>query len=64
MTCYNGELYLKDVINSIINQRFKNWELIFYDTSTDRSNQIKNFKDKRIKYLESDKLLNLGKLEV
>ncbi len=64
MTCYNGELYLKDAINSIINQRFKNWELIFYDnSSTDRSNQIvKNFKDKRIKYFKSDKLLNLGEI--
>jgi len=44
MNCYNGEKYLKKSISSVINQTYKNWELIFWDNkSTDRSEKI--FKD-------------------
>ena len=55
MNCFNGEEYLRDAVNSVINQSYKNWELIFWDNrSTDRSAQIlKSFKDKRIKYFFS-----------
>ena len=62
MTCNNGEIFLQDAVKSIINQSYFNWELIFYDNcSTDKSEQIiKNFKDKRIKYFRSNKLVNLG----
>ncbi len=62
MTCHNGEKFLKQSISSITNQTYSNWELIFYDNqSTDKSVEIiKNFKDERIKYFKSDKLLNLG----
>ncbi len=51
MTIYNHERYIKSAIKSLINQKFKNWELIAIDNgSKDRSGQIlKNFKDKRIK---------------
>ena len=61
MNCYNGEKYLKKSINSIINQSYKNWELIFWDNqSQDNSKKILlSFKDKRIKYFKSKKLLNL-----
>ena len=61
MNCHNGEKYLKDAINSIIIQSYKNWELIFFDNaSTDNSSNIgKNFKDKRIKYHYSE-FVNLG----
>ena len=52
MNCYNGEKYLKQSIKSIINQTYKNWELIFWDNcSTDNSKKItKKFKDNRIYY--------------
>ena len=61
MNCRNGERYLTQSIKSIINQTFKNWELIFFDNqSSDNSKKIlKSFKDKRIKYLKSKKILNL-----
>ena len=38
MNCYNGEKYLKEAINSLLAQTYKNWELIFYDNcSTDKA---------------------------
>ena len=62
MNCYNGENYLDESLNSVINQTYKNWELIFYDNcSTDKSvNILKKHNDKRIKYFKSKKKINLG----
>ena len=62
MNCYNGQDFLKESINSVINQTYKKWELIFYDNcSTDRSAKIiKEYKDKRVKYFKSKKKINLG----
>jgi len=62
MNCYNGEKYLHESLNSVINQNFENWELIFFDNcSTDKSKVIcKEFKDKRIKYFRSTKKIKLG----
>ena len=37
MNCYNGEKYLFESVNSIINQTHKNWELIFWDNSTKKN---------------------------
>jgi len=62
MSCHNGEKYLMEAILSVINQSYKNWELIFWDNfSSDNSAKIiKNFKDKRIKYFRSKKKTNLA----
>ncbi len=51
MTVYNTERYLAKSINSILNQKFKNFELIIVDDfSTDESGKIlKKFKNNRIK---------------
>ena len=61
MNCYNGEKYLKKSLQSVINQTYKNWELIFWDNrSIDKSKEIvANFKDKRIKYFKSKKFNSL-----
>ena len=61
MNCHNGEKYLKDSLNSIINQTYENWELIFFDNiSSDRSKKILDqFNDQRIKYYQSEKFINL-----
>ncbi len=53
MNCYNGEKFLKKSISSILDQKYQNWELIFWDNqSRDNSKKILySFKrDKRIKY--------------
>ena len=62
MNCHNGEKYLLDAVESIINQSHLNWELIFWDNcSTDKSSFIiKSFNDFRIKYFKSSKFTNLG----
>ena len=50
MNCHNGEKYLKEAIQSVINQEYNNWELIFWNNnSSDNSEKIfKNFKDKKV----------------
>ena len=52
MNCYNGEAYLKESIESVLSQTYKNWELIFWDNrSNDGSAKVfKSYNDKRLKY--------------
>ena len=55
MNCYNGEKYISESIKSIIDQTYKNWELILWDNcSTDNSEKIfKKLNDKRLKYYKA-----------
>lgn len=57
LATYNGEKYIKQQIDSIINQTFKDWRLIIHDDgSTDNTlNIIKSFNDCRIEVI-NDKL--------
>lgn len=63
MNCHNGESFLTKSIQSILNQSYRNWELIFWDNkSQDRSKEIVlSFKDKRIRYFKTNKLSKLYK---
>lgn len=63
MNCHNGEKYLSDSLQSIINQKYKNWELIFWDNcSIDNSRVIfKSFSEKRFRYFYSSKYTTLYK---
>ena len=51
---HNGEKYLKNSVKSVIEQNYKNFELILWDNaSTDNSELIiSNFDDNRIKYFQ------------
>jgi len=62
MPVYNGELFLKKALDSILNQNFSNFELIISDNNSTDSTQkicqeyVKN--DKRIQYIRQEK--NIG----
>lgn len=60
MINYNKANYIKEAINSVLNQTFQNWELIIIDdASTDDSlNRINAIKDSRIKIFRNK--TNLG----
>ena len=60
MTVYNNEPFLKEAIQSILNQTFGNFEfLIIDDASRDRSQEIvQSFTDRRIRFVANEK--NLG----
>ena len=62
MNCYNGSKYLNESLKSIVDQTYKNWELLFWDNkSTDDSKDIlESFNEYRFKYYLSPKFTNLG----
>ena len=57
MNCYNGERYLRESLSSVLNQTYKNWELIFWDNkSQDESVKIfKAYDEKRFKLFHASK---------
>jgi glycosyltransferase involved in cell wall biosynthesis len=65
-TVYNGERFLEETIESVLNQTFKDFEYILVDDgSTDKTKEIiKSFekKDNRIKYFYAGKNKGYGNL--
>jgi len=63
MSVYNGEKYLKEAIDSILNQTFSDFEfIIINDGSTDNTLQIlKKYKDSRIIIINNSKNIGLTK---
>ena len=63
INCFNGQQFLKDALMSVVNQTYKNWEIIFWDNqSRDKSKKIfLDFKDKRFKYFYAKKNTSLYK---
>ena len=61
MSVYNGEKYLREAIDSILNQTFKDFEfLIINDGSTDRTAEIlESYNDPRIKIINNEKNMGL-----
>lgn len=61
MPVYNSEKYLKESIESILNQTFKDFEfLVINDGSTDNTEKIiLNYTDPRIRYLKNEKNIRL-----
>jgi glycosyltransferase involved in cell wall biosynthesis len=60
MPVYNGERYLREAIESILLQTFRDFELLIIDDgSTDGSVKIiQSYRDKRIRYIDNEK--NIG----
>ena len=46
MNCFNGDTYLKEAIDNVISQTYKNWKIIFWDNQpSDKSAEIVNSYD-------------------
>lgn len=61
VNCFNGEKYLQQCLDSLLRQKYQNYEVIFVDNcSKDKSAKIfKNIKDKRFKYFKTPKKIKL-----
>ena len=61
MNCLNGEAFVRQAIQSIYDQTFADWEIIFFDNaSTDRTAEIAQSFDGRLRYFRSDETMPLG----
>ena len=61
MNCYNGEKYLREAIDSVYAQSYKNWEIIFWDNlSTDSSAKIAKSYDSKLRYFVGQETIPLG----
>lgn len=61
MNCYNGEKYLVEAVDSVFNQTFKDWEIIFIDNcSIDKSEEVAKSYGEKIKYYKTDENIPLG----
>ena len=61
MNCHNGEQFLREAIDSIYEQTYQNWEIIFWDNaSTDNSAAIAQSYDNRLRYYLSAGFTSLG----
>ena len=62
MNCYNASSFIERAVQSVIEQDYKNWELIIWDDgSTDKTPQIlKKIKDERVKIFFANKNCGLG----
>lgn len=63
MSVYNGERYLKEAVESILNQTFRDFEFIIIDDgSTDSSNAIiRSCDDPRVRLIKNEKNIGLTK---
>jgi len=61
INCLNGSKFLNKCLKSVLNQTYRNLEIIFWDNnSIDQSiNLIKKIKDKRLKIFKSSKTIRL-----
>jgi len=62
INCYNGGVYLKECLDSVEKQTYKNFEVIFWDNkSTDNSKEIfDKYSNSKFKYYLSNKFTNLS----
>ena len=57
INCFNGEKYLEECLSSILNQSYKNCEIILLDNySNDKTNKILKKYSKQVKVLKKRKV--------
>lgn len=62
MNCLNGAKYLREAVDSIYAQTYKDWEIIFWDNaSEDNSAEIAKSYDEKVRYFRSKETVSLGK---
>lgn len=64
MNCLNNEKFLREAIDSVYAQTFKDWEIIFWEDSrsNDSSSQIAQSYDDKLRYFKSSEVVGLGEL--
>jgi glycosyltransferase involved in cell wall biosynthesis len=61
MNCYNSDRFLREAIDSVYAQTYKNWEIVFWDNaSDDKSGEIAQSYDEKIKYFRAESTTPLG----
>lgn len=62
MNCHNSAKYLRESIDSVLAQTYKNWEIIFWDNqSTDESAKVfQSYADERLHYYLAPEFTKLG----
>ena len=62
INCYNGSLFVRQAVESVLSQTYSKWEVVFWDNqSTDDSASIvKSYKDSRIRYILAPQHTKLG----
>src|SRR5659263_50815 len=61
MNCYNSSKYLREAIDSVYAQTYRDWEIIFWDNaSTDNSADIAKSYDENLRYFYAEKTVPLG----
>ena len=63
INCRNGEQYLQECISSVLEQSYKQIEIIFFDNNSNDSTKkiIDSFDSPKIRYFHSNEDLSLGK---
>ena len=61
INCYNGQRFLKEAIDSVYQQTYHDWEIIFWDNaSDDDSAKVAKSYDKKLKYFLAPSNTSLG----
>ncbi|MFA6078182.1 MAG: glycosyltransferase [Candidatus Omnitrophota bacterium] len=61
MNCYNSAKFLREAIDSVYGQAYKDWEIVFWDNaSTDNSAEIAKSYDDKVKYFRGETNVQLG----